>query len=200
MNLLLYLSLLVLIFANAVPILGVVILGWDIKTLAAIYWFEAGIQGFFAIIRIFKSEGPLSRKAFLKDRIFTSLIKLPIIPFFATNYFIFLVVYGILLYLIIGIENLEFIPILYMILVFFISHLISFYVNFIKRMEFKKESPIKQIFEPYRRYGLTHLAVFMGVIAAKYSEFPQNWVLITALVKTILDASLHIKEHKRGVS
>ncbi|OGM30732.1 hypothetical protein A3D84_01200 [Candidatus Woesebacteria bacterium RIFCSPHIGHO2_02_FULL_42_20] len=198
MSYLVVLSTAVLLLANAIPILGVYLFSWTIQTLAVIYWLEAGIQGFFGLIKLFRTQGSLSGKHQISTSMLTNLIKLPLIPLFALNFFVFLVVYGILLYFLIGIEAVQFSTVLAVYAVFFVSHTISYYLNFIKSGEFKKVSPVKQLFEPYRRYGLTHLAVLMGVFLAKSSGAGHFWALLTALVKTIVDASLHIKEHKES--
>ena len=45
-------ALAVLIAANAVPLVGVLLLGWDLATLVAVYWAENGVVGLFAVARI----------------------------------------------------------------------------------------------------------------------------------------------------
>ncbi len=49
-----------LVAANAVPLLGVLLLGWDLATLVAIYWAENGVVGMYAVGRILTAgnEGP----------------------------------------------------------------------------------------------------------------------------------------------
>jgi hypothetical protein len=42
----------VLIAANAVPLVGVLFLGWDLATLVAVYWAENGVVGVYAVARI----------------------------------------------------------------------------------------------------------------------------------------------------
>jgi len=41
-----------LVIANAVPLAGVLLLGWDLATLVAIYWAENGVVGIYAVGRI----------------------------------------------------------------------------------------------------------------------------------------------------
>jgi hypothetical protein len=41
-----------LVVANAVPLVGVLVLGWDLATLVAIYWAENGVVGIYAVGRI----------------------------------------------------------------------------------------------------------------------------------------------------
>jgi hypothetical protein len=51
-----------LIAANAVPLVGVVLLGWDLATLVAVYWAENGVVGIYAVGRIITAAnaGPLA--------------------------------------------------------------------------------------------------------------------------------------------
>src|SRR4051794_18635728 len=42
----------VLIAANVVPLVGVVLLGWDLATLVAVYWAENGVVGLYAVGRV----------------------------------------------------------------------------------------------------------------------------------------------------
>lgn len=46
-----------LVGANAVPLLGVLVFGWDLVTLVAIYWAENGVVGIYAVGRIVTAAG-----------------------------------------------------------------------------------------------------------------------------------------------
>ncbi|HET9682035.1 MAG TPA: DUF6498-containing protein [Candidatus Limnocylindrales bacterium] len=48
-----------LLVANAIPLVGVVFLGWSLWTILVIYWIENGIVGLFNIPRILFAEGQL---------------------------------------------------------------------------------------------------------------------------------------------
>jgi hypothetical protein len=50
---------LALVVANAIPLLGVVFLGWSLWTILVIYWVENGIVGLLNIPRILLAEGKL---------------------------------------------------------------------------------------------------------------------------------------------
>ena len=52
-------SALVLLVANAIPLAGVLFLGWSLWTILAIYWVENGIVGLWNIPRILLAEGQL---------------------------------------------------------------------------------------------------------------------------------------------
>ena len=42
----------VLIAVNAIPLVGVLFLGWDLATLVAVYWAENGVVGLYALARL----------------------------------------------------------------------------------------------------------------------------------------------------
>lgn len=41
-----------LVAVNAIPLVGVLFLGWDLATLVAVYWAENGVIGLYALVRI----------------------------------------------------------------------------------------------------------------------------------------------------
>ncbi|EKE05933.1 MAG: hypothetical protein ACD_19C00141G0002 [uncultured bacterium] len=195
MNILTTLPLLTLLLANLIPVVGIYFYGWTIQTVVVSYWLEAGIQGFFGTIKLFRTQGSVSGKQTFSSKMLTTLVKLPLIPLFLANYFIFLVIYGLLLYFLVGLDgvNLRLVFLTYS--AFLVSYIASYYFNFIKDKEFKKISPFKQLAEPYRRFGPIHLCILLGVFASKVSGDFQSWVLILAFVKTVFDVGLHIQEH-----
>lgn len=48
-----------LLVANAVPLVGVLLLGWDLLALVRVYWLENGIVGIVGALRIATASGPL---------------------------------------------------------------------------------------------------------------------------------------------
>ena len=48
-----------LVVANAVPLIGVLFLGWDLVTIVALYWAENGVVGVFALARILTARGSI---------------------------------------------------------------------------------------------------------------------------------------------
>lgn len=49
----------VLLAVNAIPLVGVLFLGWDLPTIVALYWAENGVVGVFAFARILTARGGL---------------------------------------------------------------------------------------------------------------------------------------------
>ncbi|MEI7745075.1 MAG: DUF6498-containing protein [Chloroflexota bacterium] len=50
-------AILVLLVVNAIPLVGVLFLGWDLPTIVALYWAENGVVGVFAFARIMTARG-----------------------------------------------------------------------------------------------------------------------------------------------
>jgi hypothetical protein len=46
-----------LVAANVVPLVGVLLLGWDLPTVVALYWAENGVVGVFAVARMLTARG-----------------------------------------------------------------------------------------------------------------------------------------------
>lgn len=46
-----------LLLANAVPLLGVIIWGWDIRSILVIYWCESGVIGFYNALKMLRIGG-----------------------------------------------------------------------------------------------------------------------------------------------
>src|SRR4029079_2006820 len=44
--------------ANAIPLFGVLFLGWNVWTILTIYWLENGVVGVFNVLKMSKAAGP----------------------------------------------------------------------------------------------------------------------------------------------
>ena len=53
-------SLIPLIIANAVPLVGVLFFDWNLFQIIFLYWVESGVIGFYNILKIVKVSGLLS--------------------------------------------------------------------------------------------------------------------------------------------
>ena len=47
-----------LVVANAIPLFGVLFLGWNVWTILTIYWLENGVVGIFNVLKMAKAAGP----------------------------------------------------------------------------------------------------------------------------------------------
>lgn len=103
-------SAIVLIIANAIPIVGVLFFGWSLITILVLYWLENGIVGFWNVPKIALAQGPmvprLSEMPASARRVATNaaLTRLQVIPraglsvFFLVHYGMFWLVHGIFVF------------------------------------------------------------------------------------------------------
>ncbi len=79
------------------------------------------------------------------------------------------------------------------------SHLVSFFNNYIGRGEYRRTTIASQMFAPYPRIIVLHLAIFVGAFAAMASGSNFFVLLILIIGKTFFDLSLHLAELSRNV-
>ncbi len=210
------LSSLSLIIANAVPIFGVIFLGWETIDILFIYWFESLIIGVFNVLKmlltnVFEQE----KKPFylnLIANIFLFPVKCLVILFFIFHYGGFMLAHGVfLLFFFAHVPESLFqtpanlIPFIialvlklkYALLSLFLSHGISFVKNFLFSREGKDNKEKDFMFNPYKRIIVMHLTIvfFAGITMATGNNIFALIGLI--IIKTIADLWEHLKERER---
>jgi hypothetical protein len=78
------------------------------------------------------------------------------------------------------------------------SHLISFFTNYMGRGEYRLTTVPEQMFRPYGRIVILHVAILVGGIIA--FTLGSNFFVLLLLVagKTLVDLSLHLYERQRN--
>ena len=89
-----------LLVANAIPLIGVLFLGWNVWTILTIYWLENGVVGVFNVLKMARAEGPLLGGVAAGSLTGYGLpiegsAKVVLIPFFIVHYGLFWLVHGI---------------------------------------------------------------------------------------------------------
>ena len=199
-------SLAALLFANAVPLFGVLFLGWSAAPILGLYWLETLIIGGFTVLRIVTCRGGGVGPS-----------KFFVVPFFCVHFGLFMFVHGVFLTLLIGIgiamsaspvEMLEglaeelfayggaWIAIGALV----VSHGISYFTNFLGRGEYLEKHPAQLMMAPYGRVVVMHLTVLFGGILTV--AFGQMTVLLLLLIvgKTMVDARAHRREHRHSIA
>jgi hypothetical protein len=191
-----------LLVANAVPLIGVLFLGWNVWTILTIYWLENGVVGVFNVLKMSKakggdSDGPNAKAA--------------LIPFFIVHYGIFWLVHGVFVLtlplfgsFIADTGNVEMAPgflsdplaIVLVIVGLFISHGVSYRFNYIGRGEYLRANVASQMFAPYGRLVVLHITIIFGALAIGVTGAPAVAVVILVALKTALDLGLHLAEHR----
>lgn len=215
----------VLIVANAVPLAGVLWLGWDLITLIAIYWAENGVIGVYAIGRILTAGRPIrgldagaaapppqppppppaSTGPF---RAGTGLFgPVALVPFFCVHYGMFWLVHGIFVW--------TFIPLLFSSdggptvfpdvstvlatsAVLFLSHGVSFVANWLLGGEHLTSTPQAEMNAPYARVIVLHLTIILGAFAALLVGASIGALVVLVVLKTAVDLSAHLAERRRA--
>lgn len=78
----------------------------------------------------------------------------------------------------------------------FISHGISFFVNYLGSGEFKTQTAAAQMFAPYGRLVVLHVTILFGGFAIAFLGAPILLLVILVLGKTLLDLRFHLREHE----
>jgi hypothetical protein len=211
-------SLIALVFANLLPIYGVVVFGWSAFNIVLLYWAENIIIGFYNILKIAfaKVEPPIA-----------NLGKLFLILFFIIHYSGFVAVHGLFIFFLFGKKEslqslgtfehpwpcfLIFVQLLvsvirhcwttipndmkYAIGSLFLSHGVSFVHNYLIVGEYKTSKPNDIMTQPYSRIIVMHIAILAGAFLTVTIGSPLGVLIILIALKTILDVKFHLRQHR----
>jgi hypothetical protein len=208
-----------LLIANAMPVWGVLFLGWDAFYIVLLYWTENLIIGFYNVLKMAFAAVPYPA---------ANLGKLFLIPFFIIHYGGFTAVHGFFVMALfhkgqgppMGGMNwpcfLVFIQMLlnvikymysvipqqvrFVVLVLFVSHGISFVQNYLLNGEYATAKPGKLMGSPYGRVFVMHIAIIAGGFLTMAAGSPAALLVVLVVLKTILDVNLHNREHKKATA
>jgi len=194
-------SLLVLGLANALPIAGVLLLGWKVFPLVLLYWLENVVVGGFNVGKLLLA-GP-QEPAY-------SVGKLFIIPFFIFHFGMFTLVHGVFVFALFGAKSLPRFDSLaelpaairayhlgWGVLALVVSHGLSFYWNYFENGEYRRASLPILMMQPYARLVVLHLAVLFGGWIVLTLGSPLLALLVLVALKTTADVRAHQAERHR---
>jgi len=221
-------SLIFLIVANLLPIIGVVRWGWSVFEIVALYWFENVVIGVVNVLKILcscpKSEEtdvsgkplPDSLRGLNAGGFMNHASKLFLIPFFSIHYGGFCFVHGIFVFALLGPKN----PaggdgdpfknmgewfqgffnsdIKWFAIAIIASHFYSFFHNYIGKGEFRRMSAQDLMNAPYGRVVILHLAIIIGGFVVQALGSSVGLLTILIIGKIIIDAKLHLRAHKKA--
>lgn len=203
-------SVVALLLANALPLVGVLAWGWDAFHVVVVYWLENVIVGVLNVPRILLAQGEgTSKDAAPQGRLFLVL-------FFLVHYGLFTTVHGIFVFALLG-DGPSFLSapggpfgaLPAMVSAAFAgtgalataalagSHTLSFVQNYVRGGEWRSESPGRALFAPYGRVVVLHLAILFGAIGAQALGSPLPVLVLLVAGKTVLDLVLHLRLHRR---
>jgi hypothetical protein len=195
----------VLVAANVVPLLGVLLWGWSVLALLALFWMENVVIGVFFILRMICAD---PRDAALWAG------KLFMVPFFCVHYGMFTAGHGVLVFSLFGGKSYEvqgFSPLesaaraaddfgLWLPLAVLVaSHFFSFCWNYLHRGEFRRARLTELMAKPYGRVIVLHVTILLGGFAAMMLGSPVWALLLLLALKIGLDLKAHLKEHSLAV-
>ena len=170
------------------PVAGVLLWGWPLGTLLALYWAETAVIGVFNVFRMMLIH-PLGG-------FFLS-------AFFCVHFGMFMFVHAVFLaaFFFPGFTGFESAPALLLgalrweLLVLVISHAISFLVHWIFGDERKARTLRDQMSAPYGRVILMHVTILFGGFVVLATGAPGAVLALFVVLKTIVDLRAHLKEH-----
>ena len=194
-------SLLALGLANALPIAGVLLLGWKVFPLVLLYWLENVVVGGFNVGKLLLARP--QEPAY-------SVGKLFLIPFFIFHFGMFTLLHGVFVFALFGAKTLPRFDSLaelpaairayhlgWGVLALVVSHGLSFYWNYFQNGEYRRASlPILMI-QPYARLVVLHLAVLFGGWIVLTLGSPLLALLVLVALKTTADVRAHQAERHR---
>ena len=211
--------LLALLSANAIPLIGVLFLKWDVFFIVLLYWAENLAVGFYNVLKM----------AFAKITIpIEHLAKLFMIPFFVIHYGGFTAVHGFFVLSIFSKDKqgppiigskqwpcfLVFVQMLFnvvrhilltipptvrlAVLLLFVSHGISFVYNYFVKGEFANARIKDLMGQPYGRVFVMHITIIAGGFGLMVFGSPVALLLVLIILKTMIDVKLHLREHKKA--
>jgi hypothetical protein len=213
-------SLITLIGANLLPLIGVFYFNWDVRFIVLLYWAENLIAGFYNILKIaFVRE---NNSAFSPEKLF-------IIPFFCIHYGGFCAAHGFFLTAFFKLGSTSspfptggadwwgpfvFIQMLFNVIAkvwassppemiwallgLFISHGVSFVENFILGGEYRNSTIKELMHQPYQRIMVMHIAIITaGVFVMKFNS-PMPMLIILIFLKIVFDIFLHRRLHRKA--
>jgi Family of unknown function (DUF6498) len=195
-------SALALVLANLIPLYGVLFLRWQTFPLIFLYWSENVIIGVMNVLRMLvASPRSLSAWGF----------KLFLIPFFCIHYGIFTAVHGIFVMAFLAPPGVikESFPsvsafvrviqengLLYPILTLALSHVFSFFVNYLGKGNFRTASLDNLMAKPYSRVAILHITILLGGFLMMALKSPILGLILLVVLKIVFDLSAHLREHR----
>jgi hypothetical protein len=196
-------SVLALLAANALPMIGVLCFGWQIFPLVFLFWCENVIVGGFNVLKMLcaRSDGSLG-----------VLAKLFLIPFFCVHYGMFTFIHGVFVVGLFGGQFRSGMPfpdaaVFWRLLVehhlvwaglgLIISHAISFGTNYLGRGEFRRAALRDLMQQPYGRVVVLHVAILGGAFLMAALGSPVWGLLLLVALKVTLDLRAHLRERRK---
>ncbi len=194
-------SLAALVLANAVPLLGVLFLGWTVFPLVLLYWLENVVVGGFNVAKLLMAQP--REPAYWLGKFF-------LIPFFLVHFGGFTYIHGVLVVAFFGPKGTQPFDLLtavpaairanqlgWGVLSLVVSHGLSFYWNYIKNGEYQRASLNALMAQPYGRVMVLHMTVLLGGWVVMLLGSPLFALVLLVVLKTAADWRAHQAERRK---
>jgi hypothetical protein len=216
-------SIAALVVSNLVPLFGVLFGGWSLLLLLMMYWIESGIVGALNVAKMAMARGTERQDGGSRSTPRGTVgpgRRLVLILFFILHYGLFWVVHGVFVLtmpIFVGMGDTAFAQpegasdfgltglgtiapsgVVIAVIGLAISHVISFFVDYLGRGEYLTVTPAAQMFSVYGRVAVLHATVLVSAVAVAALGTPLAALAVFVLGKIALDIALHIREHRRA--
>lgn len=198
-------SIIPLVLANLMPILGVLFFNWDISALLTLYWMENFVIGFLNIKKMQLAVGDPkydSGNLVINRQPAGNFPQIALIPFFIFHYGMFTLVHGVFVLAMFGLPKVPFYSLILSIISLYLSHSYSLKTNYIGKKEYLRVSSQRQMFNPYNRILVMHLTIVFGALFTQ-NFFGQKYfsdvmlVSIFVFFKIFTDVFFHKSLHQK---
>ncbi len=186
-----YPSVISLIIANFVPVFGVLFFEWNIRDIFYIYFFETIIIGFYSVCHLW--QAPASK---LRQVVGINLERFVYIAVFCFTYGMGVASTGVFLNLLIPMYDTDLARIGPALLVLFLSHGVSYFVNFLGNKEFESQSLQEIFIQPFKRLMFPNLFIIFVLFPFLAFFGTVGSVIALAIFRTCIDLKMHIWEHE----
>ena len=199
-------SVVALVLANLVPLVGVVVFGWEVFPVVFVFWIENVILGAFNVLKMITAT--VRGGAEMGVRFF-------LVPFFCFHYGMFCLVHGGFVFVLFGqgmmdphgfpgpammIEAVSRLGLWWAVAGLAVSHGISFVANYLLGGERDRVALPQLMIQPYGRIVVLHLAILGGGFLIMSLGSPWYGLALLILLKIGLDLRAHLRERRRFAS
>lgn len=190
------LPVLALLGANLLPIVGVLMFGWDLGAIMVLFWAESGIIGIYHLLKLAVTRRWLT---LLLGPVFVGHFG----AFMAVH---FLFIYGIFIEGFTGDgpgDSLAevaqvFVTLWPALLALVLSHGISFFANFPGHDAHRAGNLQDEMSGPYRRIAIMHVTIIIGGGLSLVLGSPLFALILLILLKIVVDLKAHRRQHNRA--
>ena len=194
-------SLVALLVANALPIFGVLFLGWTVFPLVLLYWLENVVVGAYNVAKLLLAKP--------REPVYWAG-KLFLVPFFLVHFGGFTYIHGVLVVALFGPKGTQPFDLLatippairanqlgWAVLSLVLSHGLSFYWNYIRNGEYQRASLNALMAQPYGRVFVLHFTVLLGGWIVMLLGSPLLALVLLVVIKTAADLHAHKAERRK---